>query len=103
MNNNQDLQRAIAKLHGAFGIHIASVPVSETLNDCEAWDGMVELFMLSGHPEAKTIYAWTDHASDPDTPSRHVTVLHLPPVDSPQAAVKVVMAGTRQSRAEPEM
>jgi hypothetical protein len=88
MNNKHDLKRVIEKSHGAICIHIASVPVTETLDDSKIWDGIVEVYMLNGHAEAKTAYAWSYKTDDPDDPIRHETVLHLPPVDSPQTAVR---------------
>jgi len=54
-----------------------------------AWDGVVETFDLQGHPQAKRCYAWsfTEHGEP-----KYTTVLEIPPVDSPQSAVKVAIA-----------
>jgi hypothetical protein len=50
------------------------------------------VFTLSGHPKAKKAYGWS-HADGKDNKGeRFVTVLELPPVDSPQTAVKVAIA-----------
>jgi hypothetical protein len=51
---------------------------------------------LIGHPNAKRVYAWTyrDGAQN-----KTVAVLEIPPVDSPQSAVKVAVAARgRQSK-----
>jgi len=52
------------------------------------WKGFVEVFKLFGHPKAKKAYAW----SRPDEPDnkgeRFVTVLEIPPVESPVTAVR---------------
>jgi hypothetical protein len=47
-----------------------------------------EVFDLIGHPKANRICAWMHTTDDPAQPKRHVTVLHIPPVNSPQTAVK---------------
>jgi len=54
-----------------------------------AWQGMVEVFDLIGHPQAKRAYAWTYRDGDQN---KTITVLGVPPVDSPQGAVKVAIA-----------
>jgi hypothetical protein len=44
---------------------------------------------VTGHPKAKRAYAWTYRDGDQD---KTMAVLGIPPVDSPQAAVKVAIA-----------
>jgi hypothetical protein len=46
---------------------------------------------LTGHPKADRVYAWSHDTDDPAHPRRHVTVLHIPPVISPQTAVKAAI------------
>jgi hypothetical protein len=55
------------------------------------WDGVVQVFDLIDHPEADRCYAWS-HAVDDSDRRRFVAVLHKPPVDSPQAAVRAAVA-----------
>lgn len=45
----------------------------------------VALFELHGHPRAKRCYAWT---CDDDGRPRTTIILGLPPVDSPEDAVR---------------
>jgi phosphopantetheine adenylyltransferase len=52
------------------------------------WDGVVEVFKLLGHPKAKWVYAWAHKTDDPQNPKRYVAMLHLPPVVSPETAVR---------------
>lgn len=81
----KQLQYAIRKLHGVDSRHVSSVPVKEEYEGQTVWDGVVEVFELIGHPEAKRAYAWSYMA---DSKHKHsVAVLHVPPIDSPQAAV----------------
>jgi len=54
-----------------------------------AWEGTVEVFDLIGHPQATRAYAWSYRDGDQ---IKSVTILEIPPVDSPQSAVKVAIA-----------
>jgi hypothetical protein len=54
-----------------------------------AWEGTVEVFDLVGHPKAKRAYAWSYRDGNE---TKCVAVLEIPPVDSPQNAVKVAIA-----------
>jgi hypothetical protein len=42
-----------------------------------------------GHPKAKRAYAWTYREGDQN---KTIAVLEIPPVDSPESAVKVAIA-----------
>lgn len=46
------------------------------------------MFMLSKHPAAKVCYAWGYATRDTGEETRIVTVLAVPPVDSPRKAVQ---------------
>ena len=87
--NTEELQRAIKVNHGCDSRYVASEPVYESFDGRTAWQGTVEIFDLIGHPTAKRAYAWT---YQDDTQNKTVTVLGIPPVDSPQSAVKVAVA-----------
>lgn len=67
------------------------VKVKETHKGKTVWDGIVEVFDLLGHPKANRIYAWSHDTDDPANPKRYVTVLHIPPVVSPQTAVRAAI------------
>lgn len=83
-----ELQGVIRKLHGVESRYLESVPIKETFQGRTIWEGVVEVFELIGHPTAPKVYAWTHDTDDPKRPRRHVTVLHVAPVDSPIAAVR---------------
>ena len=91
MTHIQELGDVIRHLHGAKAKHIESVPVTETHQGKIIWDGVVEVFKLTGHPKTDKVYAWMHDTDDPKHPKRHVTVLHIPPVVSPQTAVQAVI------------
>jgi hypothetical protein len=87
----QELRETIHGLHGGKVSHLESVPVAEVFRGRTVWDGVVEVFLLEGHPKTDRVYAWRHETGDPDKPWRHVTVLHVPPVVSPQTAVKAAI------------
>ena len=77
----------ITQLHECDALHSASVPVHEVFQGQTAWQGIVEVFDLIGHPKAKRCYAWTY-----GEPEEFITVLEIPPVVDAQSAVKVGVA-----------
>jgi hypothetical protein len=87
----QELREVIRRLHGAEATHIESVPVKETFKGETVWEGIVEVFELTGHATAHRVYAWAHETDDPNKPVRHVTVLHLHPIKSAQDAVKAAI------------
>lgn len=84
-----ELKDAIRAMHGCESLHVESVPVVEVFERQTAWEGMVEVFDLVGHPKAKRAYAWTYRDGDQN---KTIAVLEIPPVDSPEIAVKVAIA-----------
>lgn len=91
MSSIEELQDVIRKLHGVESIHRQSVTVKESFQGETVWDGVVEVFDLTGHPKANRLYAWAHDTGNPASPKPYVTVLHIPPVVSPQTAVKAAI------------
>src|SRR5438270_6477334 len=91
MNYIEELRDVIRKLHGVESNHIESVPVKETFQGNTVWEGIVEVFDLHGHPKATRVYAWAHDTDNPQKPVRHVTVLHLHPIQSAQDAVRAAI------------
>jgi hypothetical protein len=85
----QTIRHAIRETHGCEARHVESVPVHEVFRGETAWQGTVEVFDLIGHPKAKRAYAWSFKDGNA---IKSVAVLEIPPVDSPQTAVKVAIA-----------
>lgn len=87
------LREAVEVMHKCKAQHEKSVPIVEMFGDKTVWEGVVETFSLRGHPKAKRCYAW----SYPDgLETRYVTVLEIPPVESPQTAVRAAIASKEQ-------
>jgi hypothetical protein len=84
----EELQAVILNLHGCNTVHVETVPVTEEFQGETVWQGEVEVFETTDHPKAKRIYGWGHVTGDDDQGRRYVTVLGLPPVTSPETAVK---------------
>ena len=87
----ESLRAVIGKVHGCDSKHVESVPVHDVFQGKTAWQGVVEVFDLLGHPKAKRCYAWSHAAGSADRDTRFVAVLELPPIDSPLTAVQAAI------------
>ena len=97
----QQLKEAILRLHGCESDYAGREDVIETFQDELVWSGYVEIFNLRGHPKAKRCYAWSHFTGDEGEAKRYVAVLELPPVTSPQTAVRAaIMAEIKSAREE---
>ena len=90
MQKQQDLIRAVESLHNCRASHREAVEVHETSQGRPAWEGVVHVFDLEGHPEADTCYAWSAPVEGSDN-RKFYAVLHIPPVDSPEKAVRAAI------------
>ncbi|SRR6266404_2592855 len=91
------LQVAIQEMHNCGATHRQTVPVHEIFRGETVWQGQVEVFDLTGHPKAKRCHAWSHREGKNDQGERFVTVLEIPPVESPETAVRVsILSETRK-------
>ena len=91
------LREAVEKMHGGTATLAQSVPVREIFAGKTVWEGVVHVFDLAGHPTAIRAYAWSSPIEG-STKRRFFAVLHQPPVDSPQAAVRAAIVAESQRR-----
>jgi hypothetical protein len=96
----EELQNAIRHLYNAEAVYVETVPVKEVFQDQVVWDGEVEVFDLSDSPDATRVYAWAHDTDVADEPRRTVTVLHIPPVTSPEKAVRASIVKDYREREE---
>ena len=88
MTESIDLKMAIECQHGGAATFAHVIPVKETFAGQTIWEGEVQVFDLAGNPTAKRAYAWSEPVQN--SKNRNVfAVLHVPPVDSALAAVRV--------------
>jgi hypothetical protein len=91
MEYRDRLVSAIKATHGvASALHIRTVPVKEVFGGETVFDGLVSVFVISGHKKAAYCYAWGFQEKPGDW--NITTVLELPPVSSAESAIKVAVA-----------
>jgi hypothetical protein len=85
----QNLRIAVEHVNHCEAAHASSTVVRESFQGQTVWEGVVESFIIRGRPTADRCYAWSyDFGGE----THHTTVLQLPPVDSPETAVKMALA-----------
>ena len=90
-NYIERLKLVIFHLHKSGATHVGTVPVEEIFGGKTIWKGVVEVFTLANHPKAKRCFAWSHKDGKDDSDERFVAVLEIPPVTSPESAVKVAI------------
>jgi len=86
------LKSVIEGLHKCSACYLRTRLVDQTVDEKIVWVGDVEVFAITGHSEAKHCYAWSSHRGKNDKGEERVfAVLEIPPVDSPQAAVRATI------------
>lgn len=85
-----DLKHAVESQHSCTAMLAQSVPVKETFGGKTVWEGIVHVFRIDGHPQAKQAYAWSSPIEGSDK-RRFFAVLHVPPVTSPGGAVRAAI------------
>jgi hypothetical protein len=94
-----DLRRAVERLHACAASYREAVQVREDFKGQSVWEGVVHVFDLEGHLTAKAAYAWSSPVEDSDR-RKFYAVLLLPPVDSPEAAVRASIVADLKKRNE---
>ena len=54
-----NIQREVEKIAGGPAIYLESAVVVEALSGEKKWQGIVEVFCLERHRQAKLAYGWT--------------------------------------------
>ena len=100
--NKQDyiarIQVAVSQLHNCGAVWRESVPVHEVFRGQTVWTGEVEVFDLNGHPKAKRAYGWSHPEDDDNQRERFVAVLEIPPVVSPETAVRASIVADERAK-----
>jgi len=84
---DSELKTHVERLLDCTASFIEDVVVVEKFGDLTAWSGTVSVFALEDHPMAAKAYAWSSPMEE-STKRRYSAVLHIPPVDSPEKAVR---------------
>lgn len=84
-----NLRDAVTAMHGCDCDHSSTGRVVEMFEGRVVFDGNVETFTLSGHPQASLAFAWAfDDGGEP----RYLAVLNVPPINDPSDAVRAAIA-----------
>jgi hypothetical protein len=94
---SDNLRKAVEHMHHCSALLAQSVPVSETFNGADVWEGVVHVFDLTGHPSATRAYAWSSPIEGSDK-RRFFAVLHQPPVTSPADAVRAAIVAEQRAQ-----
>jgi hypothetical protein len=97
-DDSKQLKQAVESQHGCTATLAQSVPVKETFGGKTVWEGIVHVFKIHGHPQASQAYAWSSPIEGSDK-RRFFAVLHVPPIMSPQDAVRAAIVAERKSNA----
>ncbi len=88
----RELRDAIKRKHGCDAIRLRTAQVTEVAQGDAIWEGAVEVFALVGHANARHCYAWGHPREDGTGGLDVVTILEVPPVLSPESAVRAAIA-----------
>jgi len=82
-----ELKIAVEKLYNCSASFVEDIAVVEKFGKEIVWDGIVSIFNLEGHPQATKAYTWASPTENTKK-HRYYAVLHIPPIDSPEKAVR---------------
>jgi hypothetical protein len=88
-NRITKIKKAVEKAAECRAKYLESTVVVEALRSQIVWEGVVEIFTLHGHPKAKRAYGWQTGVG---TDAQFTAVLGIPPVNSPNTAVRAAIA-----------
>ena len=89
----ENIAKAVENAAQCPASHLESVVVVETFRGQTMWEGVVEVFSLSGHAKAKRAYGWK---TGKGMQAKYIAVLEISPVDSPNTAVRAAIVGASQ-------
>jgi hypothetical protein len=82
-----ELRTHVERLLDCSASFLEDIAVVEKFGKETVWSGTVSVYELKGHPQATRVYAWSSPIEG-STKRRYYAVLHIPPVDSPEKAVR---------------
>jgi hypothetical protein len=97
INEIEDIKQAVERLHNCKASYIEDIAVIENFGDETVWSGIVHVFKIEGNPKADKCYAWSSPIKG-STKKRYYAVLHIPPVDSPEKAVRASIVQDSKTR-----
>lgn len=92
-----ELCKAVDRSHSCTAEYQYTVTVKETFKDQTAWEGDVHIYKLEDHPDTDTCYAWASPVEGSEK-QKIYAVLYIPPIDSPEKAVKASIVNDYKQR-----
>jgi hypothetical protein len=89
------LKQAVEGQHGGKAVLVTKLPVKDVFQGQTAWEGVVHIFDLEGHPKATRAYAWSSPVEGSNR-RRFYAVLHLGGIRSPLDAVRAAIVAERR-------
>mgnify|MGYP001568004494 CR=1 FL=1 len=90
-----ELRQAVERLHKCRATLCEVAPVVERFEGQTVWEGLVHVFDLTGQPTATTCYAWSSPIEG-SARRRFYAVLKVPPIASPDDAVRASIVADHQ-------
>jgi len=84
------LKLAVEHIHNCDALHIEEIAVIEKFGSKTVWQGIVHVFKIKGNSQTDTCYAWSSPIGSL-TKRRYYAVLKIPPIDSPEKAVRAAI------------
>ena len=88
------LRQVIQIQHGVASTFVKSVQVHRAGREKTDWDGLVHVFDLKDHPDARSAFAWTSRFAGGQP--RFFAVLRSSQINTPTQAVKAASAAIRK-------
>lgn len=95
--SSRELKDAVEHMHGGTATLAQTVPVKETFEGQTVWEGVVQVFDLTGHPTATRAYAWSSPIEG-SIKRRFFAVLHTDRINSPAEAVRAAIVAEHRSQ-----
>ena len=89
----RELLNAIENRAKCGAVYVQTQPVRIVEDGVVRWKGKVEVYQLKEHPQAKMAFGWGFQNAQKKV--EYVTVMGVPPLDTPVAAVKGFLASRR--------
>ncbi len=89
----RELLNAIENRAKVGAVYVQTQPVRIVEDGVVRWKGKVEIYQLKDHPQAKMAFGWGFQNAQKKI--EYVTVMGVPPLDTPVAAVKGFLASRR--------
>ena len=83
----EELKEVVENLHNCVASFIEDIAVIEKFENKTIWKGIVSIFNLKDHQQATKAYAWASPTENTKK-HRYYAVLNIPPIDSPEKAVR---------------